>query len=132
MTNTEKIRLAGCGNRVRTREALFVANIEGQISESYIRGSDAYGRIIGVCLADGVDISAQMLSTGNSWAFTKYSLDYISLEDEAKTAGIGVWQAESQTLWVFRHERWEIDVHEAPEGCPTRAVFREMGTLHTP
>ena len=35
------------------------------------RGYDRYGRMIGLCRADGVDIQAAMVPAGMAWAFVK-------------------------------------------------------------
>lgn len=54
------------------------------------RGKDRYGRTIGLCRADGVDLSAGMVRAGQAVAFTRYSHDYVTLEAEARAARVGV------------------------------------------
>jgi endonuclease YncB( thermonuclease family) len=52
-------------------------------------GYDRYGRMIGLCRADGVDIQAAMVRAGMAWAFVKYSPDYVEQESAAKAIGWG-------------------------------------------
>ena len=54
------------------------------------RGHDLYGRTIGLCRADGDDLSAAMVRLGMAWAFVRYSRDYVELEERAKAASFGV------------------------------------------
>lgn len=85
------------------------------------RGSDGYGRMIGICSVDGVDLNALMVRAGMAWAYRKYSMDYVAQEDEARAAGLGVWQAETETAWDFRAHRWEASLQQAPDSkCPIK------------
>jgi len=99
--NGQTIRLYGidapelkqtCGNRPAgelAHEALASMVIGRQVSCEG-KGHDRYGRTLAVCKVDGFDIGAEMVRTGMAWAFTRYSVDYLSQEIEAKTAGRGV------------------------------------------
>lgn len=85
------------------------------------RGRDAYGRTLAVCTAAGVEINAQMIQQGMAWAFRKYSLDYIAMEDEAREMGLGIWQAKTETAWDFRARKWESSLSAAPDrACPIK------------
>ena len=42
------------------------------------RGHDRYGRTIGLCRADGDDLSKAMVRLGMAWAYVRYSRDYES------------------------------------------------------
>jgi endonuclease YncB( thermonuclease family) len=85
------------------------------------RGTDGYGRTIGVCTADGVDLNAAMVDTGMAWAFRKYSMDYAQIEDVARSRRVGVWQAPTETAWEFRAHKWTAALAEAPtSGCPIK------------
>ncbi len=97
------------------------------------RGSDGYGRTIGVCTADGIDVNARMVETGNAWAFVKYSADYASIESQARESGVGVWQAETEAPWDYRAHKWDVAKQEAPEGCPIKGNISKQGNIyHTP
>ncbi|MCV9964055.1 thermonuclease family protein [Pararhizobium sp. BT-229] len=96
-------------------------------------GTDGYGRTIGVCIANGIDVNARMVETGNAWAFVKYSTDYAPIENAAREAGIGVWQANTEAPWAYRAHKWDVAKQEAPEGCPIKGNISKQGNIyHTP
>ena len=66
------------------------------------RGYDRYGRMIGLCRADGVDIQAAMVRAGMAWAFVKYSRDYVEQEAAAKTDRLGVHAHGCEPAWEWR------------------------------
>ena len=66
------------------------------------RGYDRYGRMIGLCRADGVDIQAAMVRAGMAWAFTKYSRDYVQEEAAAKADRLGVHDHGCKPAWNWR------------------------------
>jgi endonuclease YncB( thermonuclease family) len=66
------------------------------------RGQDRYGRTIGLCRADGDDLSAAMVRLGMAWAFVRYSRDYVELEERARAAGLGVHAHACQLAWEWR------------------------------
>ena len=72
------------------------------------RGLDRYGRTIGLCRADGVDVQATMVSAGMAWAFRRYTHDYVAQEGEAQAANLGVHAHECQPAWEWRAQ------HRAP------------------
>ncbi|CDZ30982.1 thermonuclease family protein [Neorhizobium galegae] len=94
------------------------------------RGSDGYGRTIGVCTVNGADINAAMISAGMAWAFRKYSLDYAKLEDVAHQNRVGVWQAPTETPWDFREAKWAVSQQEAPNGCPIKGNVSGGGYIY--
>ena len=59
---------------------------------------------------------------------------YVSLEEEARKAGIGVWQAATEPPWKYRSHRWNVAVQEAPEECPIKGNISKKGAkiYHTP
>ncbi len=68
-------------------------------------GVDRYGRMLGWCKVDGVDINREMVASGFAWAFVRYSNRYVSAEREARDAEAGVWQGEAEPAWIFRERR---------------------------
>ena len=54
---------------------------------------DRYGRPIAQVAVDGLDVNAEQVKRGFAWVFRRYSNDaaLISLEAQAKAAGIGLW-----------------------------------------
>lgn len=94
------------------------------------RGNDGYGREISVCRIGSLEINAHMVRRGFAWAFRKYSKDYVAEEEMAKSEGIGIWIAPSQTPWEFREARWNDASEQAPEGCPIKGNISRNGRIY--
>lgn len=94
------------------------------------RGGDDYGRTIAVCRAGGVDVNAKMVELGLAWAFVKYSRDYEGLEAKARSTGVGVWQASTETPWAFRAHKWDVAKQDAPRGCPIKGNISKQGMIY--
>jgi endonuclease YncB( thermonuclease family) len=69
------------------------------------KGTDAYGRLLAVCRAATIDLSASMARSGNALAYTKYALDYVIDERAAKQEQIGAWSGSFELPWEFRLSR---------------------------
>lgn len=94
------------------------------------RGSDDYDRIIAVCMADDIELNATLVSEGLAWAFVKFSDDYVAEEETARQAGLGVWQAPTETPSEYRARRWDVAAQEAPEGCPIKGNISKNGMIY--
>lgn len=95
--------------------------IKGRELSCEARDRDPYGRIIAKCDVAGVDIGEVLVKEGLAWAFVEYSLDYVRLEAEAKQSGVGVWQADTQTPWAYRDDKWNRALEASPDGrCPIK------------
>jgi len=68
------------------------------------KGRDRYGRSIGLCRANGEDLGAAMVELGMAWAFTRYSWDYVGLEEKARRENLGVHAFGCQPAWEWRKE----------------------------
>ena len=66
------------------------------------RDTDRYGRTIAVCLQDGEDLNRWMVREGWAVAYRQYSLDYLSDEAEAKSAGRNIWSGSFVMPWDWR------------------------------
>ena len=66
--------------------------IDGQSVACRARTIDKYGRIIGKCYANGIDLQHVMVRSGWAVAYRKYSRDYIQAEDFARREKRGIWQ----------------------------------------
>lgn len=95
---------------------------------------DAYGRIVARCSVEGVDVAETLVSEGLVWAFRRYSADYVSLEEDARSGGRGIWQAPTEAPWDYRANHWERAAAEAPDGCPIKGNINAEGEqiYHTP
>ncbi|WP_428699347.1 thermonuclease family protein [Stappia sp.] len=94
------------------------------------REEDGYGRTLAVCNADGTDINAEMVRRGYAWAFRRYVMDYAALEDQTRAARLGVWEAESQTPWDYRAQKWSVAEQQAPDGCPIKGNISSNGRIY--
>jgi endonuclease YncB( thermonuclease family) len=63
---------------------------------------DRYGRIVGVCRAGGEDLNAWMVSQGWALAYRHYSMAYVTDENEAHAAHLGVWRGPFTAPWDWR------------------------------
>jgi endonuclease YncB( thermonuclease family) len=68
------------------------------------RDVDRYGRIVGRCLVNEVDINEWLVVQGLALAYRRYSLDYVAAEDQAREAGCGMWAGsfEAPSEWRRR------------------------------
>ena len=55
---------------------------------------DGYGRILGICFVDGVNINEALVRAGFALAKRDETEDYVAAEDAAKAEGIGLWQGD--------------------------------------
>lgn len=82
--------------------------LAGRISRSpvscNIRDTDRYGRLVGVCFSDGVDLNAWMVKNGWAVAYRRYGLDYADEEDAARSAEIGIWMSDFLMPWDWRRK----------------------------
>jgi endonuclease YncB( thermonuclease family) len=66
------------------------------------RDVDRYGRIVGRCLVDDLDINEWLVAQGLALAYRRYSGDYVAAEDEARAAGRGMWAGSFEPPWEWR------------------------------
>lgn len=111
--------------------------IDGQDISCDALDRDPYGRIISRCFVQGQDIGAVLINEGLAWAFAEYSQDYILAENVARKAAVGIWQAQTQTAWEFRDDKWNRALETAPDGrCPIKGNIgggkTKLKIYHTP
>lgn len=104
--------------------------VEGSEVACESRGNDKYGRMIGVCHADGADISARMVRDGHAWAFVKYSASYVEVEREARAARRGIFATENTPAWEFRASHWAGAEGTAPRGCAIKGNSTRHGQIY--
>ena len=96
-------------------------------------GTDAYGRMLGSCTTEGLDLNADMVRNGLAWAFVKYSTRFSVLEADARARRVGIWSGEAKPAWVWRAERWAAAVSErsdAPAGCVIKGNVTRNGHIY--
>lgn len=68
-------------------------------------GNDKYHRILATCYIRGIDINQSMVTSGYALAYRKYSLKYVTEEEEAHKFHKGIWQGDFQKPWDFRADK---------------------------
>jgi endonuclease YncB( thermonuclease family) len=95
---------------------------------------DLYGRLIAICSVAGRELNAQLVREGLAWAFVKYSTAYLSIEEEARAAKLGVFAAENTAPWIFREERWNAarasTESEKTRECPIKGNISRKGRIY--
>jgi len=104
--------------------------VDGKTVVCENRGADKYGRTLGICRVDKLDINAEQVRTGNAWAFIKYSRTYLDVEAEARTAKTGIWQGDSEPAWIYREKRWSHAEQTAPQGCAIKGNVTRNGQIY--
>lgn len=128
-------RASGRSWQCGTEATNYLARIaEGRMVECEGRDRDAYGRVIAVCRAVGIDVGGALIDRGLAWAFLRYSDDYQAREAEARSARRGVWDGDAEAPWDYRANRWARAVEAAPGGCPIKGNINRRGEkiYHTP
>ena len=104
--------------------------IQGKDVSCEPRGSDKYGRMLGICFVGDQDINAWMVRQGYAWAFVKYSTTYMKEEAQARTGQLGIWQGEAMPAWDYRAQRWTSAEPQAPEGCAIKGNVTANGKIY--
>ena len=91
-----------CGQKAAFFLAGLLAEHAVTCSEA---GKDRYGRTLAHCEVEGQDVGASIVRAGWALAFVRCSREYLSQEDEARTAGAGVWATVFVAPWDWRKGR---------------------------
>lgn len=94
------------------------------------RGTDSYRRMLGICFVGSTDLNAEMVRRGYAWAFVKYSRTYVTQEDDARTRGVGIWQAPTIAAWDYRAGRWASADEVTPGDCPIKGNITSSGRIY--
>jgi endonuclease YncB( thermonuclease family) len=90
-----------------TREKTVTCEFRG------IVGGD--GHVLGLCRANGNDLSKAMVKIGMAWAHTGHSQEYVALEAQARRERIGVHARACEPPWQYRSRVLGYDARVAPE-----------------
>lgn len=90
----------------RARQALSDL-VFGKDVKLVVQDTDRYGRTVARAYAGATDVNAALVSQGAAWVYRQYSKDHslIGLEDQARTAGRGLWalpESERIPPWKWR------------------------------
>lgn len=89
-----------CGDQATKALADFIG---GRELDCEVVDVDRYGRAVAVCLVGGVDINGWLVSQGWALAYRRYSMDYVSAEDRARAAKVGLWGGSFVVPWEWRN-----------------------------
>lgn len=81
----------GCGEEAR---ALLAELVAGETVACEPRDTDAYGRMVAVCRAGRLDLSAVMAEAGLAVAMERYSDAYLAAAARARAQRAGIWAGE--------------------------------------
>jgi endonuclease YncB( thermonuclease family) len=118
----------GCGDSAANRLRQLISTREVKCEQ---RGRDDYGRLLGLCWANGREVNAALVREGMAWAFVKYASDYAGIEQEARRAKRGVFAANNVPPWDFRAAKWRsgsagAEADQARE-CPIKGNVSGSG-----
>src|SRR6185436_17604992 len=98
----------------RTATSALADKIGTRIVECEPKDLDIYSRIVSVCFVEGEDINAWMVARGWALAYRQYSHDYVSQEERASKAKLGMWQGEFEVPWDWRQRASQSNAHLQP------------------
>src|SRR5205809_7142993 len=97
----EREQAFSAGAKQFTSELVFGKTVTVKVKEP-----DRYGRLVARVIAEGKDVSRELVKAGLAWHFKKYSSDpeLAKLEDKAREARVGIWSMPNPAPpWDFRH-----------------------------
>ena len=115
-----KIRLAGidCPEKNQPHGQAAKQSISDQVFDREVRvvsdKRDRYGRVVGQVWVSGADANLEQIRRGLAWHYKQYQneqplddrLAYTRAEDDARTAGRGLWvDAEPIAPWDWRRRK---------------------------
>jgi endonuclease YncB( thermonuclease family) len=95
-------------------------------------GRDAYGRALGVCSAEQVNLNAAMVRSGFALDFRRYSSAYIADEAAAKADRAGMWSGTFVPPWEWRQSARATAARPSgqpagPDGCTIKGNVNRRG-----
>jgi endonuclease YncB( thermonuclease family) len=99
-----KGRSVHCGQQATTA---LSDKINNRTVACHRKDIDRYGRIVATCAVAGEDIGAWMVTRGWALAYRDYSTDYVSQEQKASQAKLGMWQGDFERPRDWRRKHTE-------------------------
>ena len=113
----------------------LVEKINGSPIRCEGRDQDRYGRVIAVCYLGGSDLNRWMVSQGWAVSYRKYSKDYVSQEEAARSASLGVWTGKFIMPWDWRRGQRLVSANAPDDGsCKIKGNISRNGNriYHVP
>lgn len=76
--------------------------------------TDAHGRTVARCTANGIEVNRAMVASGYAVAYRHYSTAYVSAEETAKAYRRGIWAGTFEMPSEYRHEEVVRPVQSTP------------------
>ena len=93
-----------CGEFTTNKLREFIENdliIECRVNDE----KDFFGRYLGICFKNNININQWLVENGYAVAFTKYSKDYVIFEEIAKNNKVGIWSGKFLMPWEWRKKK---------------------------
>jgi len=110
--------------------------VDGKAVQVEVQTTDQYGRWVGRVYVGGVDVSAELVQTGNAWVFRRYLRDrsLLDLEEQARSHKRGLWattEAQAVPPWEWRRYG---NAYGAPGDCRIKGNINSRGVriYHVP
>ncbi|WP_431283781.1 thermonuclease family protein [Humitalea sp. 24SJ18S-53] len=91
-----------CGEDAATQLRSLLGS---RITQCTTHARDAYGRHLAVCRSAGQDVGEMMVRNGWAIAFRRYSSDYVSAENDARSRRAGLWAGAFDPPSDWRRQR---------------------------
>lgn len=106
--------------------ALLAELVAGETPACEQRGTDADGRLVAVCTADGLDLAATIVGAGYALALADTSDDYAVRAGQARSHRLGLWASEFEDPAAYRAAHpvpppRRLDPHDAPRAVAADA-----------
>lgn len=90
-----------CG---KASKAFLEGLITGREIECEAKNVDKYKREVVVCKAGTLDINSELVKAGYAVAYTRYSKDYINMQEYAEQHQLGIWEGSFMLPEEYRRE----------------------------
>ncbi len=111
--------------------AALRAMIDGKYVRVEVQNIDRYGRVVGRVYVDDLDVSAEMVESGNAWAYRRYLSDrrLLELEQTAQRERRGLWsttEARATPPWEWRKDTQSMST-DRQSNCAIKGNINRRG-----
>lgn len=89
-----------CGQESKAALEALLVGVDNIVCEK--KDADSDGWVRAVCKANGLDVNAEMVRSGQALAYRDEAFLYSNEEGEAQKFGAGLWASEFQPPWEWR------------------------------
>ena len=88
---------------------------------------DRYGRIVGICRLNEIDLNAWMVRGGWALAYRRYTNKYTEEENLARNAKVGIWQGQFEKPWEWRRGQKKTGFRKVRGECVIKGNINRSG-----